>query len=293
MSRTCVYGARVGAAELEVRRLAADGVLDHRLDRADVLVHAEPVHGRGPDRPEVEAERLPVGEEHRLGGGLRRAVEVGARARVGEQDRVVPVDRLVEDARQHADRGEVDEARHPERDHRLDEVEDAADVHLEGGRPVRREVRGIEDHAGVHDLVRPVDAEDVEHARLVADRGELERERVDVVAEHEARLRDEAAHVEDDDLAPGVEQRPHEVAADEPCAAGDERRPIRDRLALRRARADVDLGSRHALRVARVASGAHPCTAPSVRPRTRCRWTRIPSRIAGISETIVSAAAWP
>ena len=60
---------------------------------------------------------------------------------------------------------------------------DAADVDLESGRPVRRQVRGIEDHAGVHDLVRAVVAEDVEHARLVADRGELERHVVDVVAD--------------------------------------------------------------------------------------------------------------
>ena len=164
----------MGAAELEVRRLAANGILHHRLDRSHVLVHAQPVDRRRPDRAEVEPERLVVGEEHRLRGDLRRSVEVGARARVGEQDRVVGVDRLVHDPRQHSDRREVDHAGDAEGDHGLDEVHDAADVDLERGRPVRRQVGGIEDHSGVHHLVGSVHAEHVEHPRLVADRGKLD-----------------------------------------------------------------------------------------------------------------------
>ena len=37
----------------------------------------------------------------------------------------------------------------------------------------------------------------------------------------------------------------------------------------------------------------YPWTAPIVNPRTRCRWSSIPSSSAGISETIVSALASP
>src|SRR5439155_16493040 len=36
-----------------------------------------------------------------------------------------------------------------------------------------------------------------------------------------------------------------------------------------------------------------PWTAPSVRPRTKCRWTSIPSSRAGSSETIVRALVTP
>ena len=128
---------------------------------------------------------------------------------------MVRVDRLVHDARQNADRGEVDETWHPERDHRLDEVDHAAEVHLEGRRAVRRQVGGVEDHARVDDLVRAVNAEDVEHPRLVADGRELERQRVDVRADDEARLGRERLNVEGYHRAARVEQLANEVAADE------------------------------------------------------------------------------
>ena len=37
----------------------------------------------------------------------------------------------------------------------------------------------------------------------------------------------------------------------------------------------------------------HPCTAPKVRPRTRWRWTSMPSTIEGTSEVTASALASP
>ena len=115
--------------------------------------------------------------------------------------------------------------------------------------PVRRQVRGVEDHAGVHDLVGAVHAEDVEHARLVADRGELERHVTRVVADHEPGLRDEGPHVEHDDVPARVEKRAHEVAADEAGAACDEGRSLARPACARRRGADVDLRPRHPLLV--------------------------------------------
>ena len=94
----------------------------------------------------------------------------------------------------------------------------------------------------MHQLVGSVDAEHVEHTRLVADRGELDRHSVWTVTDRESRLRDQVAHVEHDDASSRVEQRAHEVAADEPSSTGDERRPLGDWPPDSIAGADVDLG---------------------------------------------------
>ena len=82
----------------------------------------------------------------------------------------------------------------------------------------------------MHDLVRPVRADDVEHPGLVADRAELDgARRLPPSPTAKRGLRDEAADVEDDHGAAGIEQRTHEVAADEAGPAGHDRRPLADR----------------------------------------------------------------
>ena len=60
--------------------------------------------------------------------------------------------------------------------------------------------------------------------RRVCNRPDLERYLVEIVAENEPSLGLEAAHVQTDDLAPTVEQRPHHMRADETGRARNERR---------------------------------------------------------------------
>ena len=128
---------------------------------------------------------------------------------------MIDVDRLVFDARKHTDRGEVHDAVDVEGQHRLEDVHRPEDVHLDPGRPVRGEVPGVDDHPHVDDLVRPVPSDHVVEPRRVCNGPDLERYVVEVVAENEPSLRLEAAHVQTDDPAPAVEQRAHDMRADE------------------------------------------------------------------------------
>ena len=218
--------ARVRPAELDVLRLAAHRTFDECLDRSDPDGHSEPVDGGWADGAEVDAERLVIRKAQKLGGGLGRAVEVGARPLRGENDGVIDVDRLVFDARKHPDRGEVHDPVDVEGQHRLEDVHRPEDVHLNPGRPVRGEIPGVDDHPHVNDLVRSMPSDHVVESCRVCDRPDLERYVVEIATENEPSLRLEAAHVQTDDPAPTVEQSAHDMRADEASRAGDERRRL-------------------------------------------------------------------
>ena len=100
---------------------------------------------------------------------------------------MIGVDRLVEHAPDHGDRREQHETLHRAHDPRcLEQVESTADVRVErDARVLIKELR-VHDAAGVHDSLRAVALEHLQHARPVVDRATLERHVLDLLADHEA-----------------------------------------------------------------------------------------------------------
>src|SRR6266545_4377002 len=98
---------------------------------------------------------------------------------------MLDVDRLVQGTGEHADRGEVDDPAHVEGERCLEDIDRSADVDPQPVRSISGEVRRVNDHAQVDDLVRTMLTDDVEHARDVSDGAKLQPNPLEISAENE------------------------------------------------------------------------------------------------------------
>ena len=222
---------RVVPRHLASRR-EPDGVaLQGRLD--DVLhvvrsepAHAEPVERRRPHDARIEAEALRVGQTERLGSRLRGAI--GAERAVASRDqRMVGVDRLVQDTADHADRREAHEPLDVRQARGLEQVERATEIRVHRDHGMGVEIGRVHDRPGMHDRCRPVPHEDLDDQRPVIDRAALENHGIRPCTEQEPRLAAKIREIEADDIVPGVEELLDDVAAGETGAAGHEDWPLR------------------------------------------------------------------